>query len=290
MLADFNSAFLPLYSDETKRMDLPAQATNQRRWRLETEADMTACWMTEVSNIVLAAWSLHPPIVQTCQTNPLRTASIPQNVDLTYAMYIGSSRIAAVIGEAKRNLIKPEQGRNKRLSEPQQKLAKELRGFVDKSCFAVLCVVSAGDSLRHDSSYADKYECPQVLCWDGQCLLMLQFRAAKAEDVREENCPVDCWVLPRDGTGYTLRYALYRFIVQGVGRCVGLHAGDVTVGGVTSNGREYFTGLPFWPTASGPSTTHPGGFRRLADSDTGALYWSTQRNAHEKVWETGPLW
>ena len=65
-------------------------------------------------------------------------------------------------------------------------------------------------------SYAHKYRCPQIFCFDGVYLLMLQFRINKSvDDIRLTGCAVDCWVVPREnhGRGCTLRYALYRFLV-----------------------------------------------------------------------------
>ncbi|KAF4505566.1 hypothetical protein G6O67_007500 [Ophiocordyceps sinensis] len=71
-----------------------------------------------------------------------------------------------------------------------------------------------GKGLLHDfRGYAHKYECPQIFCFDGQTLLLLQFRAREPKDIAEADCAVDCWVIPRiNRWGSTLRYALYRLL------------------------------------------------------------------------------
>ncbi|KAK3336914.1 hypothetical protein B0T19DRAFT_447695 [Cercophora scortea] len=194
--ATFDPAFLPLWEhEEEKRITESAHPPNTRFWRLETESDIEHWWHTEISDIVLSAWAQCPAIIQTCHTTPLRDVKIPEIVDSTYAVYIGNQRFPVAIGEMKRNLIGWDHWQNGRLSAAQQKLARELRG------------------------YADKYECPQTFCWDGEHLLILQFRARKPEHIRNADCPVDCWVIPAKGSTCTLRYALHRLMVQGFRRC-----------------------------------------------------------------------
>ncbi|AEO59667.1 hypothetical protein MYCTH_2308128 [Thermothelomyces thermophilus ATCC 42464] len=193
--ATFDSAFLPLDDDEERRMTEPANPPNERSWRLETEADVEHWWHTEVSDVVLAAWARYPGIVQTCHTKPLSDVNIPENVDATYAIYIGNQRKPVVIGEMKRNLINRREWEAGNVTSSQQKLARELRG------------------------YADRYECPQMFCWDGETLLMLQFRATSPWDIRRADCAVDCWVIPITKSTCSLRYALYRLLVQGFRRC-----------------------------------------------------------------------
>lgn len=58
----------------------------------------------------------------------LREVNIAENVDCTYAVYIGNQRAPVAIGEMKRNLINSREWQTGRLSEPQQRLARELRG------------------------------------------------------------------------------------------------------------------------------------------------------------------
>ncbi|KAI8681683.1 hypothetical protein NCS55_00420800 [Fusarium keratoplasticum] len=125
---DFDTAFLPLMDDEEKRMSEVGQLPNARHWRFETEADIEHWWHTEVSDVVLAAWQRYPAIVQTDHTAPLGDKNIPENVDSTYAMYLGGSRTPVIIGEMKRNLIRVDAWCQGRMNEAQQRLAQELRG------------------------------------------------------------------------------------------------------------------------------------------------------------------
>ncbi|KAL2186572.1 hypothetical protein L209DRAFT_731432 [Thermothelomyces heterothallicus CBS 203.75] len=264
--ANFDSAFLPLDDDEERRTTEPAYPPNKRFWRLETEADVEHWWHTEVSDVVLAAWARYPGIVQTCHTTPLNDVKIPENVDATYAMYIGNQRKPVVIGEMKRNFINRDEWENASLGNAQQKLARELRG------------------------YADKYECPQIFCWDGKILLMLQFRATNPWDIRNADCAIDCWIIPHESSSCTLRYALYRLLVQGFRRCQAATASrPIQVGSFTEHGREFFTGRPIWNVGGRLTTEHPEGYVRRVDGATGALYWSNGMG-NDVVWETVGFW
>ncbi|KAJ4307647.1 hypothetical protein N0V84_012591 [Fusarium piperis] len=265
--ANFDHGFLPLMDDEEKRMSEVGYPPNARHWRFETEADIEHWWHTEVSDVVLAAWHRYPTVVPTDHTNPLGDVNIPQNVDSTYAMYIDGSRAPVIIGEMKRNLIRAREWNRGELGNPQLALSQELRG------------------------YADKYRCPQIFCWDGQVLLILQFRAQTARQIRDENCEVDCWVLPLGTTYCTFRYALYRLMVQGLRRCQTGAAvpGPLAVGGLTATGREFFTGQPTWTYNGQSSSTHPGGYYRAIDKETGALIWVHAQDP-QWVWETRAIW
>ncbi|KAK4236866.1 hypothetical protein C8A03DRAFT_45196 [Achaetomium macrosporum] len=248
--ATFDPAFMPLSNDDQKRMSEPANPPNERFWRLEMEADEEHWWHNEISNIVLAAWARYPAVVQTSHTAPLSGVQISENVDSTYAMYIGNQRVPIAVGEMKRNLIQPIEWQTGKLTEAQQKLARELRG------------------------YADKYQCPQIFCWDGQTLLTLQFRARKPEHIREADCPIDCWVIPVGNSTCTLRYALYRVLVQGLRRCQAMVAArPLVIGSLTEHGREVFTGI----------------YVRSVHGVTGGLYWAHPL-VEDTVWETEALW
>ncbi|RSL86981.1 hypothetical protein CEP52_015658 [Fusarium oligoseptatum] len=263
---DFDTAFLPLMEDEEKRMSEIGQPPNARHWRFETEADIEHWWHTEVSDVVLAAWQRYPAIVQTDHTAPLGDKNIPENVDSTYAMYLGSSRAPVIIGEMKRNLIRVDAWCQGTVNEAQQRLAQELRG------------------------YADKYQCPQVFCWDGRTLLILQFRAQTASQIRNEDCEVDCWILPLNTGICTFRCALYRLMVQGLRRCQVGTPGPLTVGGFTETHREFFSGQPIWSLNGNPSYTHPDGYSRVVDKETGALGWVHSEQDPQGAWETGAIW
>jgi len=264
--ASFDPAFLALDNDEEKRASEPARSPNERYWRLETESDVEHWWHTEVSDIVMAAWARYPTIVQTCHTKPLSDITISENVDSTYGVYIGNQRYPVAIGEMKRNLINGKDWQTNSLRDAQQKLARELRG------------------------YADKYQCPQVFCWDGQFLLVLQFRARKPEHIRNADCPIDCWVIPVEGSTCTLRYAFYRLMVQGLRRCQAIVAAKpLSVGSLKEHGREFFTGRPIWKVNGQSSTNHPENYVRAVDGTTGGLFWS-HTMVEDAVWETEALW
>lgn len=128
--SDLDTALSPLTAEDTARMREPAVLPNKRSWRLEMEADMENWWHSEISNPVLAAWSQFSHILQTSHTAPLSGEQISENVDSTYAAYRSGTRVPAIIGEMKRNLIKPQSWVSGRLTSAQQKLSQELRGYV----------------------------------------------------------------------------------------------------------------------------------------------------------------
>jgi len=153
-----------------------------------------------------------------------------------------STKATSVIGEMKRNLITPQDWQTGDISSKgsQKKLSQELRG-----CVAYTYCTSYNNAKYN--SYAHKYRCPQIFCFDGQTLLLFQFRTPRLDKIIDEDCPVDCWVLPRTSSYCTLRYALYRLLAQGWRRCQGMSAADqLTVGELREHSREFFL-------ADGPS-------------------------------------
>ncbi len=128
MSANFEKALLPLFADEAKRLKEPAERPNVRVCRFETEADIENWWHTEISSVALAGFAMYPEVTQTSHTKPLGEANVAENIDSTYAVYMNNTRVAQVILEAKRNLIDLTEWQNGRLSKPQQRLAKVLRG------------------------------------------------------------------------------------------------------------------------------------------------------------------
>jgi len=192
--ANFERALLPWDADDTMRTAEPAIPANHRIWRLESEADCELWFHSEVSNIVLAAWSQFPVVTQSSHIKPPRDDQrISEEVDAVYSIKTRTvSRAVLAIGEMKRNRVDPDRWQSGDISSlpGQVKLSQELRG------------------------YAGKYQCPQVFCFDGETLLLLQFQANSAPDILQENCPVDCWVLPREPVGTPLRPALYMLLLQ----------------------------------------------------------------------------
>lgn len=125
----------------------------------------------------------------------------------------------------------------------------------------------------------------------------MQFRARSIEDIKDDTCEVDCWILPRENDGGTsLRYALYQLLVQGYRRCQGSRATDMTLYGQRPFLREFYNGRPLWKI-DGKTYTKPWGHCRLVDPVFGAFYW-TERDGSSplldqdgrKVWDTEWSW
>lgn len=275
--ADFDKAFLPLADDEYLRLGEPASAPNTRKWRFETEGDVEHWFASEISNVVLAAWARFPSILQSSHVKPpSEHKAISENIDFMYSVKIGGKRFQLAVGEAKRNTIGQDLIHWQRAADfskfpsGQVRLSQELRG------------------------YCHKYQCPQVFCFDGNVLLLLQFRATTLEEIKDKDCEVDCWVLPREGSNCTLRYALYRLLLQGWKRCqvlaaMGDAADGLVVGGLRPDYREFFNGRPIWKVEGQNYANHPGGYERLVDGTSGALKWRHEEDP-EEVEETGPFW
>ena len=125
---------------------------------------------------------------------------------------------------------------------------------------------------------------------------MLQFRARSLDKIKDPNCKVDCWIIPRQNNGTTLRYALYRFLVQGFRRCqsywpVPLPASGV--GGLFPEHKcEFFSGRPAWNVNGTLYGEHPGGFYRDIDVESGAFYWTHDNGPPPggRVWDTEAFW
>ncbi len=146
--------------------------------------------------------------------------------------------------------------------------------------------------------YAYKYQCPQIFCFDHKYLLMIQFRANDVSKIKDANCGVDCWIVPRRNEGGTpLRYALYRLILQGLRRCQSLRPiAHMSLRGVRPHHREFFNGQPVWKMANGKYSAYPMGCYRKVDASYGAFYWVDEHGNDEKdeeghrVWDTEAFW
>ncbi|EXK76237.1 hypothetical protein FOQG_19012 [Fusarium oxysporum f. sp. raphani 54005] len=263
--SDFETGFMELQNDDRLRFNQQAVPPNNRHWRLETEADCENWFNTEVVNVVLSAWHSYPSLTQSSHIKPISENSIPENIDSVFSIKVGQQRKTVAIGEIKRNLLIQDEWQNGTIASPdQRKLSQELRG------------------------YAAKYVCPQVFCFDGAVLVLLQFRAFRAEDISDEKCPIDCWTLPIDGSSCSLRYGLYRLLAQGWRRCQAELAAPFSIGGLQPYCREYFNGQPIWKVNGQKQRSHPNGYQRGVDQQTGALIWSHQ--VYPVEWETGPFW
>lgn len=144
------------------------------------------------------------------------------------------------------------------------------------------------------SRYAFKYKCPQVFCFDGKYLLLLQFQAGSLDAIKDRDCAVDCWILPRENEGgITLREGFYRLLAQGFRRCQGsAEARPTVVNGFPVVSHEFYSGRPLFRDAQGrPTYDHPQNdeqwvFDREVDTDDGSFYWRVNR---EPLFEGGKL-
>ena len=145
--------------------------------------------------------------------------------------------------------------------------------------------------------YAYLYRCPQIFCFDSRTFLMLQFRASTVEAIRDPECTVDCWVIPRENPyGDTIRLALYRLLVQGFRRCQGMYSVSPTLHTIAPDRRQFYNGRPLWKI-DGHLQTKPWGHRRRIDPVYGAFYWTDvdgeMRLVDERggiVWDTMGFW
>ncbi|KAK3373652.1 hypothetical protein B0T24DRAFT_271170 [Lasiosphaeria ovina] len=259
------------FDDDALRSQQYAVSPNMRSWIFDSEADCELFFHTEVSNVVLAGWRSYPLVRQTSHMKPLGSNNA-ESVDATYLAGPGDNMTVIVIGEMKKNLIDARswQSGNIMGNSPQEKLSKELR------------------------AYAHKYQTPQVYCFDGETLLLLQFRASKAADILSHTVKVDCWVFPREKTNVPLRYALYMLLSQGFRRFQTMNAlpGPLSVGGFESVERRFFDGRPIWRDMYSHKTLdHPGGYNRSVDAD-GAVKWTDPNDlaGASVVYETLPFW
>jgi len=130
VVANFDPAFLGEYHDDALRLNEPVYPPNYRHWRLQSEEDGVLWFHTEISNVVLAAWSRYPDLLQVSHEKPLsETVSESQVVDIAYSIRReGGMRVQIAIGEFKRGLIESDSWQRGKLSKPQLAFSQELRG------------------------------------------------------------------------------------------------------------------------------------------------------------------
>lgn len=128
--------------------------------------------------------------------------------------------------------------------------------------------------------YTYVYNCPQVLLFDSQSLVIVQFQARNREEIKSRRCRIDRCVIPRGMNAAivnqcTMQYALYRLAWQGwVRLCTTLESGVDSSGELVraqkplSLGRcrrEYvwYSGRPeFFDEYNHPCSV-PGGYTRI---------------------------
>lgn len=125
---------------------------------------------------------------------------------------------------------------------------------------------------------------------------MIQFRAQNVSDIQDPSCEVDCWILPRVNThGTSLRYALYRLLVQGLRRCQGMDTNpSLSLNGHKLDKRYFFNGAAVWKI-HGSEEPNPWGFYRRLHQESGAFYWVNAngeplRDGEAYVWDTLKFW
>lgn len=129
-------------------------------------------------------------------------------------------------------------------------------------------------------------------------LLLLLFRARTPQEIADPNCPVDCWVLPRNNPqGTPLRYALYRLLLQGFRRFQGFYTyiPSLTLHGARPFNRLFFSGVPVWDVDN-QVREHPH-YKRQIDVNTGAFYWVRKEDLSPLqdtngglIWDTFAVW
>ena len=72
---------------------------NKRSWRLETEEDCSDWFKAEVSNVVLAAWTDYPAILQASQAKAFSDSSSSETVDVSYTFTLLNRKVPVIIGE-----------------------------------------------------------------------------------------------------------------------------------------------------------------------------------------------
>ncbi|KAL2015109.1 hypothetical protein VTK56DRAFT_6309 [Thermocarpiscus australiensis] len=195
-------------------------------------------------------------------TGPTDT-SVTVDYQLTWP---GENRLlerATMVGELKQPyVIIPEEWSEKPPGDITRRLQRQMRG------------------------YAHRYKCPQVFVFDSVHLLILQFRAASRDEIKSQECDVDCCIIPREelfpGLQCTIQYALYRLAWRGWMRLSATLAGqnsarkplDVAVDGIPRV-YEWWSGRPAWRVAGRYQFGHPNGWKRqfIRDGTDGYFIW-----------------
>ncbi|PHH76572.1 hypothetical protein CDD80_1433 [Ophiocordyceps camponoti-rufipedis] len=264
-----NAACLPNYADDEARLGTPSWPANKRHWRLSTVGDCQHFFNAEIAGAVLHAWYNFPGVSGVFACEP-GAGSQKEVVGLSFVVpnQRGKGETCLAFGEFKLNFIKGDLWRAKDIdgSEEQKLLSQELRGF------------------------ADKFACPQVFAFDGETMVLLQFRATTREEIRDADCSVDCWVLDRGETGATMRQGLNMLLAQGFRRYQGgLALPQPVVGSYTPHSRLFYNGQPLWQDGGVVGPDHPEGYTRDVDVKTGCVVWAKAGEA-DRYTETGSVW
>lgn len=185
-----------------------------------------------------------------------------------------SLELAAMIGEMKApRVIKAKEWLFERpASSVTRRLQQELRAY-DNILLPLFCY-----DLLTEERYTYEYQCPQVFVFDTKSLVIIQFHASNHHDIANEDCPIDCCVIPRRmniENQCTMQYALYRLAWRGWIRLSATLESKTLRTGELVRARKsvslyvyerkyvYWSGEPVWfDRHGGRYTDHPLGYRR----------------------------
>ncbi|OQE23930.1 hypothetical protein PENSTE_c008G09257 [Penicillium steckii] len=278
-----------------------AHRPNNTPQYMENEADVVRVFYQDVISPVALAFSGStaatfqspemPPQMGGAlmnQRSESSTQDAAHNIDFQMVMPHSNQLLSrpAIIGEFKkpRSIIPNEWKSSERGSfgAVTRSLQKELRG------------------------YAWKYRCPQVFIFDGNHLVLVQFRARSLDGIRDATCDIDVCVISHPiGTILenipTMQYAIYLLCWTGFRRLCGTLSFR-TVGDVLERAPlevtidnlirkyQYFSGIPSWYGYDGSKYQSPRGWRRdfrwrLRSNGRWEGYWYWT-NGHETVRDT----
>ncbi|CAG8887483.1 unnamed protein product [Penicillium egyptiacum] len=278
-------------------LETPAYKLNSQSLEQSTEGDVTHDFFQNISPLVELAFGdsacsiPHPSAPSTASVrggpklNPraLVGSDVTERKIVDYQLTMAHRKQylegAAIVGEFKRpRVIKRREWMfDRRPSNTTKRLMQEIRG------------------------YAYLYKCPQAFVFDSGTLVLLQFRARDAEAIRDEMCPVDICIIPREELGHgdqcTMAEGLRALALKGFTRLCA--TGDSVPTESGNNIRsptklnlagfdrryEFWSGRPFWVDhrTRERRSDHPSGyfrdlrFVRTRDSDRGPEfkgYWS----------------
>ncbi|KAK8070321.1 Protein kinase-like domain [Apiospora phragmitis] len=209
------------------RLNTAVHSLNTKVERIVMEAEVQRDFDRNLGLPLALAFQSAPFLEERSQAGPPSSTTSSKTIDSFFSFGRGSHEIPCIIGDLKKpGTIKPrEWNRAETMSSLSNKLGQEIRG------------------------YAHLYKCPQVFIYDSLHLLLVQFQARNQDEIKNAQCPVDVWVLPRlthDVNVCTVRYALYWMACRGLMRIMGQQAADLEWGGWTRT----FHQTPSEPTDS----------------------------------------
>ncbi|APA13349.1 hypothetical protein SS1G_08066 [Sclerotinia sclerotiorum 1980 UF-70] len=233
------------------RLDKSAYRLNYLdRVDIQTEGDVERDFYQNFALPVSLAWQKEGHFLQRSLSGPPGPTNSNKTVDHLYSWQVGGrggNERCQVIGEMKQwgVVIVDEWYGVKEKKDITTRLGKEIR------------------------AYASEYKCPQVFVYDGIHLLIVQFKAKDANQIKSADCPVDCCILaraPEDAQQCAARYALYRLVWRGWIRMTGEWSVEIPV---SLDGWDrkfrFWSGRPYWEQGRIKEMIHPNGYQRRFD-------------------------